>query len=165
MKNIRNLFKLKNKNETMKGRTFRYMKTLSERQEEDYYKSIRVDNFQSKNYVEYESNGDGNKALSVKEHLGNIKSYMRNIIINIQKSDTWKILLPIAINFISSKDVDEEHVMYSKSSNIEFMTCNNVNEVVNELFESSLLRYEIDLEIQITKKLNLSQKEFQISNR
>ena len=90
---------------------------------------------------------------------------MRNIIINIQKSDTWKILLPIAINFISSKGVDEEHVMYSKSSNIEFMTCNNVNEVVNELFESSLLRYEIDLEIQIIKKLDLSQKEFQISNR
>ena len=45
MKNIRNLFKLKNKNETMKGRTFRYMKTLSERQEEDYYKPVRVDNF------------------------------------------------------------------------------------------------------------------------
>ena len=72
---------------------------------------------------------------------------MRNIIINIQKSDTWKILLIIAINFISSKDIDEEHAMYSKSSNIELMTRNNVNEVVNELFESSLLRYKIDLEI------------------
>ena len=149
----------------MKGRTIRYIKTLSERQEEDYYKPVSVDNFQSKNYVEYESSGDGNKVLSVKEYLGNIKSYMRNIIINIQKSDTWKILLTIAINFIFSKNIDEEHEIYSKSSNIEFMTCNNVNEVVNELFESSLLRYEIDLEIQIIKKLDLSQKEFQISNR
>ena len=30
-----------------------------------------------------------------------------------------KIKLTIAINFISSKDNDEEHVMHSKSDNIE----------------------------------------------
>ena len=36
---------------------------------------------------------------------------MRNIIINLQNSDTWKIQLTIAINFISSKEAAEEHVM------------------------------------------------------
>ena len=36
---------------------------------------------------------------------------MRNIIINLQNSDTWKIQLTIAINFISSKEAEEEHVM------------------------------------------------------
>ena len=34
---------------------------------------------------------------------------------NLKKSDTWKIQLAIAINFISSIDNGEEHVMYSIS--------------------------------------------------
>ena len=43
----------------------------------------------------------------------------KNIIINnLKKSDTWKIQLTIAINFISSKDIDEERVMHSTSDNI-----------------------------------------------
>ena len=36
--------------------------------------------------------------------------------------------------------------MHSKSDNIEFMSYDNVNEVVNELFESLLSRYWIGLE-------------------
>ena len=36
--------------------------------------------------------------------------------------------------------------MHSKSNNIEFMSYDNVNEVVNELFESLLSRYRIGLE-------------------
>ena len=64
---------------------------------------------------------------------------MRDIIINLQKSDTWKIQLTIAINFISSKDYDEKLVMHSKSNNIEFMSYDNVNEVVNELLKPLLL--------------------------
>ena len=71
---------------------------------------------------------------------------MRDIIINLQKSDTWKIQLTNAINFISSKDDYEERVMYSKSNNIEFMIHDNANEIVNELFESLLSRYQIGLE-------------------
>ena len=57
---------------------------------------------------------------------------MRDIIINLQKSDTWEIQLTTALNFISSKDVDEERVMHSNSSIIEFMPYNNENEVIDE---------------------------------
>ena len=32
---------------------------------------------------------------------------MRDIIIDLQSSDTWKIQLTIAINFISSKDTEK----------------------------------------------------------
>ena len=38
---------------------------------------------------------------------------MRDIIINLQNSDEWKIQLIISINFISSKDGEEERVMHS----------------------------------------------------
>ena len=70
---------------------------------------------------------------------------MRDILINLQKSDTWKIQLTIAINFISSKDVDEKRVIHSKSDDIELMSCDNANEVVNKLFEALLSRYQSGL--------------------
>ena len=60
---------------------------------------------------------------------------MRDIIIDLQESDTWKIQLTIAINFISSKDVAEERVMHSDSGNIKFKSYNDANEVFDELLE------------------------------
>ena len=72
--------------------------------------------------IECESNSDRNENLSVKEYLNKIKRYLRDMIIDLQNSDTWKVQLAIAIAFVSSKNIDEEHVMHSKSNNIEFMT-------------------------------------------
>ena len=57
--------------------------------------------------------------IEVKGYLNETKPYFRDILINLQKSDAWKIQLIIAINFISSKDVDEERVIHLKSNNIE----------------------------------------------
>ena len=75
---------------------------------------------------------------------------MGNIIINLQNSDAWKIQLTIAINFISSKDVEEERVMHSRrSDNIKFTSYNDANEVVDELFESLRTRYQGNLETSI----------------
>ena len=89
------------------------MRILFEQEkEEDYYEPERVNNFQNNNYIEYESNGDKNTKLSLDEYLNKIKSYLRNIIINLQISDSWKIRLVIAINFISSKNTEEDRVMY-----------------------------------------------------
>ena len=56
--------------------------------------------------------------------------------------------LTIVINCISSKDVEEEHVMHSKSDIIEFVHYDNANEVVDELFESLLSKYKIALKNQ-----------------
>ena len=74
---------------------------------------------------------------------------MRDKRISFQKSNTWKIQLKIAAIFICSKDVDEERVMHSKSGNTELMPYDNANEVVNELFELLLSRYQIGLETSI----------------
>ena len=74
------------------------------------------------------------KNLSIKEYLNEIKPYLKDIKINRQKSDTWKNQLTLVINFVSSKDVDEEGVMHSKSDNIEFTLYDNANEVLNGLF-------------------------------
>ena len=60
---------------------------------------------------------------------------MRDIITHFQKSDAWKIQLTIAINYISSNDVNEECVMHWKGDKIECVTY-NANEIFNELFDS-----------------------------
>ena len=94
--------------------------------------------FWNNNYIEYESNGDKNTNLSRDEYFNKTKPYLRNIIINLQNSNTGKIQLTIAINFISSKDAEEECVMHSRSDNIKFTS----NEVLDELLESLRSRYQ-----------------------
>ena len=67
---------------------------------------------------------------------------MRNIIIDLQIYDARKIQLTITINFISSKDAEEEHVMHSTNNNIEFEHYSDANEVIDELFKSLRSRYQ-----------------------
>ena len=62
-----------------------------------------------------------NRNLSIGKYLNKIKPYLRNIIIDLQSSDTWKIQLTIAINFNSSQDVEEECVMHSKSNHLHLI--------------------------------------------
>ena len=145
IKSIRNFFKIKKENEGIKDRINRDIRTLFQ-QENDYYKSARLGYFDNNNHIDYEGRRDRNKNLLVKEYLDKNKPYSRDIIINLQKFGMWKIQLIIKINFISSKDVDEERLMRSKSGNIEFMLYDNANEVVAELFQSLHSRYSIALE-------------------
>ena len=107
-----------------------------EHEDEDYDKQVRVDNLWSINYTEYESNSNRNKTLTVEEYLNKIRQYLKDIINDIKKSDAWKIQLTIATNFISSKDNDEEHVMHSKSDNVEIMINDQAGEVFENFFES-----------------------------
>ena len=53
-------------------------------------------NFHSKNYIDYKSNGNKNKTISIKDYLEETKPY--------KTSDSYKIQLTTSINFMSSKD-------------------------------------------------------------
>ena len=50
------------------------------------------------------------------------------------------------INFVSSKNTDEEHEMPSKSDNIKIMISDKADEVNEELFELFLNKYQLELE-------------------
>ena len=67
---------------------------------------------------------------------------MKDNINNLKISDTWKIQLTLATNFMSSNDIDKEHVMHSKSDNIEIMSYDKADEVIKELLESIFYRYQ-----------------------
>ena len=77
---------------------------------------MRASNFWSSNYIEYKSNDDKSKTLPVEEYLHEIRQYLKEIINNLRRFDTWKIQLKIANNFLFSTDNDEEYVMHSKGS-------------------------------------------------
>ena len=120
----------------IKDRIIRDIRTLFEQHKEDYYKPKRVSYFWNNNYIEYEGNGDKNRNLSLDEYLKKVEPYLRNIITDLQNSDTQAIQLTITINSISAKDAKQERVIHSRSDNIKIKSCNVVNAVTKELFES-----------------------------
>ena len=76
IKDIRNLFRLKKENEAIKCKVIRAIRNLFEHDEKEDY------------YIEYESNGDRNKALLIEIYLNEIRPYLKGIINNLKKSAT-----------------------------------------------------------------------------
>ena len=124
----------------IKDRIIKDIRALFEQEEyEDYYRAKRVNNFWNNSCIEYESNGDKfitrliNRNLLLDEYPNKIECYLRNAVLNLQNSDTWKTELTIAINFIFSKNTEVERAMHSRSNNIELASYNDASEVVDEL--------------------------------
>ena len=63
-----------------------------------------------------------------------------------EKKGEWKIQLIMKINFISSKNFNETRDMYSKSDNFEIMMGVDTNEIIKNLFNSILQRYQKGLQ-------------------
>ena len=68
------------------------MRNLSEYEREDYYKPLRVGNFWSNVYIKYTNKGN-RKMQSVEEYVHKIRPYLRDIMNNLKKSDTWENLI------------------------------------------------------------------------
>ena len=143
IKKIRNLFRLEKETKGIKDKILKDIKNLFE----EYYEPVRVNNFWSNNFTEYKNNSDKNGILSVEEYLDKIRPYLKDITNDhLKKSGTWKIQLTIAINFISSRDDnDQEPVMHSKSDNIEIIISDEVDEVIEKLFDSLKNRHQNNL--------------------
>ena len=61
-------------------------------------------------------------------------------------SSEGRIQLKMAINFISSKDSDENRTMHTKSNNVKIMMGSEADEIIEDLFESFLQKYQEGLE-------------------
>ena len=84
-KNIRNLFRLVKEAKLIRDRILGDNENLFEHEEEkNYYKPVKVSKFCETMVIE-------KKTLSVEEYLNNIRPYLKDIINNIKKSDTWKV--------------------------------------------------------------------------
>ena len=81
IKDIRNLFSRQKQTKAIKDGILRDIKNLFEHEEkeENYYKPVRVSNFWRNSYIEYESDSDRSKPLSVEEYLNKIRPYLKEI--------------------------------------------------------------------------------------
>ena len=65
----------------------------------DYYKPILAKSSFKENYKYYDSRGDKDKKLSVKQYLYKIMLYLSDLI-NDHKTNEWKIQINMHVNFI-----------------------------------------------------------------
>ena len=70
------------------------------------------------------------KYYKLKNILKKLEKNLKDIINNLKKYVQCKIQLTISNNFISSIDNDEEHVIHSKSDNIEIMIDDKAYKVI-----------------------------------
>ena len=108
------MFLSQKKDNTIKDKVLRDIRTLFELHEDDYYKPIRTGNASSSNYIEYESNGDKDKSLPVNEYLNKIIPNLSDMINDLKTQGEWKIELTMDVNYMPSKDSKETRTMHKK---------------------------------------------------
>ena len=116
--------------------------------EEDYYKPILLKSSFKGNYKYYESRGDKEERLSVKQYLNNIKSHLYDLINDHRIArKVWKIQISMPANFISSKDTGETRTIYVWSDNISIMRGSDADYIIREIFRFFLRNYQGELKI------------------
>ena len=121
---------------------------FDEASEEDYYKPIFVKSSHKGNYKYYESNGDKEKILSVKQYLNKITPYLHDLINDHRIARrVWKIQINMHVNFFSSRDTGETHIYYVWSDNVSIMQGSDTNDIIREIFRSFLHNYQEELKM------------------
>ena len=86
---------------------------FGETSEEDFYKPIFLKSSHKGNYKYFESNGDKEKILSVKQYLNKIAPYLYDLINDHRIARrVWKIQINMHVNFIPSRDTGETRTYY-----------------------------------------------------
>ena len=112
----------------------------------DYYKPILVEISFKNNYKYYESRGDKDKKLSVKQYLYKIMPYLSDLI-NDHKtirnnSNEWKIQINMHVNFVSSNDTGEIRTIFVWSDNEEIRLGTETDDIIKGLINSFLNNYQ-----------------------
>ena len=95
-----------------------------------------------RSYKYYESRGDKEKRLSVKQYLNKIRSHLYDLLHDHRIARrVWKIQISVRANFISSKDTGETRTVYVWSDNVSIMWGSDINDIIKEIFRSFLGNY------------------------
>ena len=112
----------------------------------DYYKPILVEISFKNNYKYYESRGDKDKKLSVKQYLYKIMPYLSDLINDHKairnESKEWKIQINMHVNFVSSNDTGETRTIFVWSDNEEIRSGNETDDIIKGLLNSFLNNYQ-----------------------
>ena len=97
-------------------------------------------------YILYESRGDKDSKLAVYECFDIIRPYLRDMIDNRKARGEWKIQLIMPIIFDSFIDSNEIRVMRTKSDNTTIMSGIEIEDAIDDLFNTFRRRYQEGLE-------------------
>ena len=114
--------------------------------DDNYYKPVLVKTFFKDDYKYYESRGDKDEKLSVKQYLYKIMPYLSDLI-NENKaiennSNEWKIQINMHVNFVSSNDTGEIRTIFVWSDNEEIRLGNETDDIIKGLINSFLNNYQ-----------------------
>ena len=85
--------------------------------------------------------------LSLKEYLNLTEKYLKELIEEYQLKREWKVQLTVEVNFILLKPgSDVTRIIYTRSDNIEKMFDDDNDDIIEQLFESLLKKYEENLQ-------------------
>ena len=113
--------------------------------DEDYYKPIRIGNAFSSNYIDYESNGDKDKKLSIKDYFNEIRPYLNDLIDSYRTHSEWKVQLTMPIKFFSLK-ILKELLLRIIAAITDILISNEADEIIEKIFDYFLKRYQEGLE-------------------
>ena len=100
------------------------------------------------NYKYYESRGDKQKRLSMKQYLNMITQYLYDLINDHRiVRRVWKIQINMHVNFVTSKDTGETGTIYVWSDNVNIMRVSDTYDVIKEISKSFLHNYQEKLKI------------------
>ena len=114
--------------------------------DDNYYKPVLVKTFFKDGYKYYESRGDKDEKLSVKQYLYKIMPYLSDLIndhkTNRNNSNEWKIQINMHVNFVSSNDTGEIRTIFVWSDNEEIRLGNETDDIIKGLLNSFLNNYQ-----------------------
>ena len=114
--------------------------------DDNYYKPVLVKTSFKDGYKYYESRGDKDKKLSVKQYLYMIMPYLSDLINDHKairnESKEWKIQINMHVNFVSSNDNGENRTVFVWSDNEEIRLGNETDDIVKRLISSFLNNYQ-----------------------
>ena len=111
--------------------------------QEDYFKPILIKSYFKGNYKYYESRGDKEKRLSVRQYLSKITLHLYDLINDHRIARrVWKIQISMRVNFISFKDTGETRIIYVWSDKVKIMWGSVTDDIIRKLFESFLNNYQ-----------------------
>ena len=110
----------------------------------NHYNPELIASAYDKNYENYRINGDKNKELSLNDYLNTIRPNTNELITNkiINKN---KVQLAVSITFLNytNNDTADKYIL---SDNITIRPTDDTNQIIAELYNSLLQRYQETLE-------------------
>ena len=119
---------------------------FNELNEKDYYEPKEIKSAFDGSYILYESRGDNGAKLALYKYFDKIIAFLKDMINDYKSKGEWKIQMRMRIIFVSFIDNNETQAMHTKSDNIEIMNSVDTSDIINELIDSFMKRYQEGLE-------------------